>query len=190
MANAYNNKGYTLIETLLAVTVTMIVLSAALRLMTFASETAVKAIVRGELMESARTAANVMNSNIQRANEIKIEVNGNNTLRRMELDRPGRTDKFIFLYNPDAPDKTAGYHRLIFTGEGESNDGKTGNNELASNLADVRILSDSSNTIIIEILTDNTITVNNETAKKYINVTAEPVFLRFPVNISGKKRLP
>lgn len=182
MVNAHN-KGYSLIETLLAVTVTMIVLTAALRLMAFTSETAVKSIVRGELMESARTAANVMNSNIQRANEIKIEVNGNNTLRRMELDRPGRTDKFIFLYNPDAPDKTAGYHRLTFSGEG-------GNNELASNLADVRILSDSSNTIIIEILTDNTITVNNEAAKKYINVTAEPIFLRFPVNISGKKRLP
>ena len=178
-----DNKGFSLVETLLAVSVTMILLTVALRLLVFTSGVASGAIVRGELMECARTAANIINVNIQRASEIKIEVNGNNTLKRMELTQPGRPVKYVFSYNPDASDTSVGYHRLIFSGE-------NGSNELASNLADIRILSDSGNIIIIEILTDNTITVNNEVASKYINVTAEPIFLRFPVNISGKKRLP
>ena len=177
----HDNRGNTLMETLIAVTVTMIVLTAAMRLLTFTSESVSRAVVRGELTECARTAADVMSVNIQRVSEFKLILNGNNTLKRLELIEPG----MVFAYEPDAKDGSTMYHRLLFTGLNENV-----SNELASNLADIRILLDKPDILYIEILTDNTITTNADSANKRANTTVEPVFIRVPVNIAGKKILP
>ena len=173
-----NNKGYSLLETLLAVTVTMILLTAAMRILIYASKAASRAIVRSELMENARIASVMLSANIQRANEIHINADENNTLISMKLTQPGRPAAYVFSYNPAEP---SGYHRLIFSGEG-------GKNELASNLADIRIIDNGADSIIIEILTDNTVTVysDSDLANKLSGITVEPVFIRFPVNICGK----
>ena len=189
------DEGYSLIDTLLAITVTMIVLATALRLLTFASGAASRAVVRNELMECARTAATVMSRNIQRSSEFKLTLVGNNTLRRLELIqpevKPGKPGTYIFEYNPTVSKLDANYHRLIFTGD-RGIEGNSGSNELASNLADVRILINGQDTMFIEIKTDNTITVNSDkkVAGKNEIITVEPVFIRIPVSIIGKTRLP
>jgi len=171
--------GYTLLETLLAVTVTILVLSAALRLLSFTSAAAARAVVRGELTESARTSADVMRTNIQRASELKLTADANNTLKRLELTEPGQASSYIFTYDPAAPPAASGYHRLIFSGDG-------GYNELASNIACIRILSDNPDTLIIEILTDNTVTTSADSANKRADITVDPVLIRIPVNVAGK----
>ena len=171
--------GYSLLEALIALTVAMITLMGALQILSFASNVSSQAIVRGELTASARTAATVMNTKIQRAEAINIVVDGNNTLSRLELrpgTRAGQPD--VFVYDPHLPSSAPGYNRLVWN-----------DNEVASNLADIRIFQDGSNTIVIEILTDSTITVNianRDVMQRNPNITVKPVIIRFPVNISGK----
>ncbi|MDR1560566.1 MAG: prepilin-type N-terminal cleavage/methylation domain-containing protein [Clostridiales bacterium] len=180
-----NNEGYTLLESLVAVTVIMLVMTAALRLFSLASAATSRAAVRSELTEYARIAADVMSANIQQATEIKIELNANNTLKKLTLTLPSVTSKSVFVYYPDLEIGTVNYHRLIFTGNNVNNA-----NVLASNLADIKIISESGNTLFIEILTDNKITNSGKSAIKNLNITVEPVFIRVPVNISGKTLLP
>jgi len=173
-------EGITLLETLLAVTVTMLVLTASLRLLAYASAGAARAVVRGELTECARIAADVMSTNIQRADECKITVDGNNSLNRMELTEPNRAEPYVFKYSPDAQASANSYHRLEFSGDG-------GSNELASNLADIRVLFDGSHTLTIEIVTDGAVTTNSEWAGIRGNIGVDPVALRIAVNVAGKK---
>ena len=181
MLNANESNGYSLLEALIALSIAMITLMGALQILSFASNVSSQAIVRGELTASARTAATVMNTKIQRASAINIVVDGNNTLRRLEIRqpnaRPGEPPD-VFIYNPNLPTSSLDYNRLIYN-----------RNEVASNLADIRIIQDGSDTIMIEILTDNTITVNTanlDVTQRNPNITVKPVFIRFPVNISGK----
>ena len=173
------DKGYSLLEALMAAVVTTIVLTAALRLLTYASGAAAHAIVRGELTECARTAANVMNANIQRASEINVKVNGNNTLERMVITVPNDLP-LVFSYNPGAGFGSDSYHRLLFTGVNENP-----SNKLASNIADIRILPEKENTVQIVILTDDAITAGDY-AYKYPGITVKPVCISFTVNINGK----
>jgi len=172
---SHNDGGYTLLETLLAVTVIMFVLTAALRLLSYTSASAVRTIIRCELTESARIAANVMSVNIQRSSQIKITLNGDTTLKQMDL----RDTKYTFKFDSGASAAVTGYHRLIFSGP-------DGSNELASNIARIYIIRDSPDILIIEIETDNTITNSGDLAKKRARVTVEPVIIRVPVNIAGK----
>ncbi|MDR2649282.1 MAG: hypothetical protein LBB94_06135 [Clostridiales bacterium] len=176
-----NSEGYTLLESLLAVTVAAFVLTAALRLLSCVSISTSRAAVRAELTECARLAADVMSANIQRASAIKIELyeNKKNTLKRLELIEP---EQGVFSYNPYAPVSVSNYHRLIFSGD-------KGSNELASNLADIRIISSGEDTLFIEILTDGAITVNSGAAIKNSTISVGSIFIRVPVNISGKKLL-
>ena len=172
--------GFTLLETLLALAVTMFVLSAAMRLLSFTSASAARAVVRGELTDCARTAADVLTVNMERADEINITTVGNNTLKQMDLlekqedlTKPGAL--YSFAYDIAAAPKDASYHRLKFGGV-----------ELASNLADIRVWPDGSDTLIIEIQTDTTLTVNADTANKRAKVSVDPVIIQVPVNITGK----
>jgi len=187
-------KGYTLLETLLAVTVTMIVMAAAMRLLSYSAAMTARAVVRGELTENARTAADVMSANIRRASEIKIIADGNNNiLKRIEMPNPDSKDRnFVFAYYPNALTGDGEYHKLYFTGADINSSAVNKSNELASNLAYIRVIHDNANTLVIEILTDNTVTANAssidyETANKRENVTVEPVFIRVPIDITGKK---
>ena len=166
-------------ETLLALTVTMIALTAAMRLLTVASSASARAVVRGELTECARTAADVITVNIQRASEIKLTTDGNNTLERLDLTEP--EGKFTILYDKDASVFPSGLHRLYFSGSDVNP-----TNELASNLADIKITADSPNTLSIEIVTDNTVTTSADSANKRPGLTIDPVLIRASADIAGK----
>jgi type II secretory pathway component PulJ len=179
MSDTYesNNSGYSLLEVLIALTIAMITLMGALQILSFASNVSTRAIVRGELTASARTAATVMKTKIHQASAINIVVDGNNTLRTLSVLQVGERDMDTFTFNSNAPISDRSHNRLMYQ-----------RNEVASNLADIRIIQDGSDTIIIEILTDNTITANHDVhvTQRNSNITVEPVFIRFPVNVSGK----
>ena len=173
--------GFTLLETLLALTVTMFVLAAAMRLLSFASASAARAVVRGELTDSARAAADVMTVNIERATDIKIVTVGNNTLKSMSLTQANKI--FVFTYDITASPSDPGYHRLIFSGEG-------GTNELASNIAEIRVFKDGPDALVIQIKTDDKVTVNADSASKRAKVSVDPINIQIPINITGKAVIP
>jgi hypothetical protein len=147
----------------------------AFKLQAHTSSAAAKTAVRDELFASAHIAMDTLVANIQLADTITLILYPSGTLQKMTTNAHNDME---FIYSIDLLSNNASYHRL-----------QMDNNELASNLADIRISLEGS-IITIYILTDDHITVNRVDDGipyiKYNTMKTQPVELMASVNVSGK----
>ena len=133
------NGGFTLLELTAAIAIWMILLAGASQLLLSTAATTARLVDRQEALESARVAVDALTVNLQMADQIILRTNSYGMLRDMSLrqiDPNGSRHWYDFRYG-------AIYNRLEF-----------GNNELASNLSEVRItLSDDRQLIFITVTT-------------------------------------
>ncbi|MDR1913405.1 MAG: hypothetical protein LBQ68_02840 [Clostridiales bacterium] len=177
-------EGYSFLEILISMSVMMILFASVFKVLDYSSSTAAKAVVREELLESARTAMDIMLANIQLAERVEVTTGGS-ILQSMKLcEKNNPTKVYGFSYDISASSNSANYHRLQFSEPPSKN-------ELASNLAEVNLLQEGE-TIRIIITTDDHITANinsgrEEAVMNYATVVVQPIVLQASVSVIGKE---
>jgi len=125
------SSGFTLVETIVAVAIWMILLAGASQLFWYTSQVSTGILARQEALEGTRVAVDALMVNLQMAEEIVLNTDSDGMLRNLSLLQvapSGLPERFEFSYNRDALYGTPQYKRLNF-----------GGNELASNLSEVRL---------------------------------------------------
>ena len=160
-AQAKTVKGFTLIETAIALMVFMLVALAVINLSVFASTALERISVRGELLENARIAVDVMSVHIKEATRIVIDTDRRG-LDRMTLTMPaGGTREFRYYSRMSQGEPR--YQRLDF-----------GGNELASHIASV------GTSLKGDILTLTVITADSIDGS---DITVDPISLTVKIKI-------
>jgi len=129
--NHKRNKGYTLIEAVIALALWMIISLGIFVVWQHITQQTTTIITHQNTFENARGAMDAIITNVQMSRNINLEVCNNYILWQMSLpgyDAQGRLRAFDFDFNVNAPEGHTMHHRLNF-----------GENELASNIALVQI---------------------------------------------------
>ncbi|MCL2421957.1 MAG: prepilin-type N-terminal cleavage/methylation domain-containing protein [Defluviitaleaceae bacterium] len=133
--------GFTLLEMVVTMAIWMILIAGASRLLWYASSASANILNQQEALASARIAVDAIAVNVQMAEEIVLQTDGDGMLRSLSLRQispQGNLEWYLFTYDRHAAIGTPGYRRLIFTGQREPNV-PGGHNELASNLKAVQV---------------------------------------------------
>jgi type II secretory pathway pseudopilin PulG len=148
MGTVKRGNGFTLIEALITIAIFIIVAAGTLQLWRYTSIRTLDILTASEELENARVAMDAILMNIQLAEEITLETDALGTLKKLtltELNPIKDTEDYFFIYNSGANPNASLYHRLIF--------GKVSSNELASRIADIKIIK-SSSYLTVKITTD------------------------------------
>lgn len=125
-------KGFTLLETVTALAVWLLLSAGAAQVLLYASRASVRMIGEQEAFESARASLDALTVNLQLADTILLETDRNGVLSKLTLterDPDGLSAYYIFYFDAAAEPEEAKYHRLEF--------GR--NNEFASHIQTVRL---------------------------------------------------
>jgi type II secretory pathway pseudopilin PulG len=144
----YRNKGFTLIEALITLVISIIVITGALHLWQFASARTLNILGSSDAFENARVAMDAILINIQLADEITLKTDADGTLKTLELvelDPDWKKKAYVFRYYGDAYPGDTMYQRLNFG---------DGGNEFASRIAGLSIVK-SGSLLIIKLTTDD-----------------------------------
>jgi len=157
--------GFTLIEAVIALAIWMILSVSVLFIWHHASTRTTAILARQNAFENARGAMDVLITNLQMAQSITLYVGPNYVLREMRLpgfNPDGNPNTYVFNFDVNLPPTAVRFQRLEF-----------GSNELASNIAMVRIQPIGNNHIHITIETgcDYPIIIHGSVDIRYKNLT-------------------
>lgn len=110
-------KGFTLIELIIALSVWMVLSMSVLFIWQYTSNTVVNTITHQNAFENARASMDALVMNIQMANAITLETDGNNIMQRLTLTErnpQGQLHNYVFEFDVNAPQGALRRYRLIF----------------------------------------------------------------------------
>ena len=131
--NLRKTSGLTLLELVVAISVWMVLLVGATQILVHITAVSTDLISQQEAHENARVAADALVVNLQMAEEIELRTDADGMLRRLtvyQINPGGTRHPFVFTFDRHAPPTASRFERLQFGG----------NNELASNLSEVRLI--------------------------------------------------
>ena len=143
-----HRRGFTLIETVIALAVWLLLTAGAGSVLIYASRASERLIVTQEIFENARASLDAITVNIQMANTVLLEVDADGvlkTLKMTERNPDGQLADYSFYFKSNALPGEAKYHRLEFGL----------NDEFASNIEIVRLTAINGKRIEITIITDD-----------------------------------
>jgi len=170
-----NEKGFTLLETLIALSLMMLVTLSATNILNFASMSNSRAIVNHELFENARITIDFMTEHIRRAEEINLNTDEKNTMKSMELTYRSVSSNGSVSWETNR----FSYDKNLSAGAPRYNRVEFGGNELSSYIADIKI------TVENEILQIVLITDSNLNMQDDIEVI-KPITLKTKIDVRYK----
>ncbi len=157
------NKGLTLIETVIALSIFMIITLSVSHMISFTSSQLERIHTQSEMLESARIAIDVLSLYTKSADSVEIKADAQNNLHSIKLMYGSELHQFS--YNSALSSNDPKYHRLDF-----------GGNELASNIASIKLYLNGT-ILTVFVATDNKL---NE------KVEIEPITLTVKIKMNNK----
>ena len=116
MFAAKRDNGFTLLETVIALAVWLVIAAAAGRALIYAARASERLIGEREAFENARASLDAICANIRMAQKIVLETDGENVLKKLTLTEKNGTGlwDYEFYFNKSAAPGEAKYHRLEF----------------------------------------------------------------------------
>lgn len=140
-------RGYTLLETVIALAIWAVLAAGASRVLVYTARTVTRIVERQNAFENARAAMDALTVNIQMADTVLLETDTEGVLKKLTLTERapnGSPANYTFYFSKAAKPGEAKYHRLEFGL----------NDEFASRIETI-ILNHTGNRITITVTTDD-----------------------------------
>lgn len=164
------NKGYTLLETVIALAVWAVLAITAAGMLAYTARANMRLTESSLAFENARVSLDALSVNIQMADTIVLETDHNGVLRQLTLTERapnGSPANYIFYFSKTAQPGEAKYHRLEFGL----------NDEFASHIETVKLVYADDGYIAVTVTTDDTLgeplTLTASVDARYKNVTVK-----------------
>ena len=158
-------KGFTLIETVVALAIFTIIAFSGTTLLIYSSEVSEKIGLKNELLENARITLNFMMDQIRMSEGYDLRTDADDTLIRLRCYKSSG-DESLFAFDKSLSSDAARYGQVTF-----------GGNELSSYIADVKMKVDG-NRMEIRIITKSKISQNSSIEVEPIEIVGK-VSLRY-----------
>ena len=166
----YAREGFTLIETVIALAVWLLLATGAGSVLVYASRASERLIVTQEIFENARASLDAITVNIQMANTVVLETDSDDVLKKLTLTErnpKGELEEYYFFFKRGAEPDEAKYHRLEF---GE-------NNEFASHIGLIKLKVVNDKRLEITVITDGilcpSVTISGAADIRYKDVSVK-----------------
>lgn len=176
--NLRGNKGYTILETSIAMALFIIVIFATTNILIYTSNISARIHVRYELQENARISMEFLTTHIREGQLISLKTNNNNTLDTIWIHtNTGTANEHITIFRYDVNSQR---NWLLFGGsQTGSNQGVT--QELARYISNIEMIMDKEKKLMyITITTD--ISIENTTVE-----LISPIILNRTIDLRYKQ---
>lgn len=161
-------KGFTIIESIIAISIFFIIINVATNLLVYSSNVANSIFNNAELLESANTCMDFIQIQVRTADEIQLTTLPDDSLVKLNLNKYNEIGVFSFNFYKNSSPTSVHYERLEF-----------GDQELRKYIKDIKVIIDKERKILkIKIITADRTATNGK--------ILEPVILYKEISINHK----